>query len=568
MYRTFLTFLVAFLTVLPAQTAFAATEPEFATQNQAVALFSSTLSHVATGTTIRLDVTAQVTTTTPTRLPVRVPTTSVTPTLEVTRLRTITVQPVVTATTAVSTARSITTETPLPTPTPDPAATDAAYAGAIAGTVVANRTDVAVRFFVEGATYDLAGLRSLGLDLPRVTAVLNLYNCAADVAESENCFWDPYPLTKDGFYEIINGIDDGKTVSLSLRQAGAPPGDRIWVQNRVGGRETIFYNDTVYELPPSAVQEFTTQPDAPILLLYLRRCLNADNKSVCEWTPRDVKPGYYYALVETSAPAGSDNTTTTELALDPILAPIEAEVTPDALTTLTNTVSLTRTAEITNPAEPAARAGDTVVCQVQVPTLNVRSGPGLQYRIIGKVLSSEQAPGTVTVIGRDETGQWVAVDAQITSGGWITASPGFLQCDGDVAALAVGQITDGRLEATPEAAVVVAPADEVADVNTSGDTTAVQPGETVTSTTPSAPPPVAIGQSLLLVNNGFDQPIRFTLDQRYRIELGPSEFDLQPGQSINVLVYPGQIAFSASSPWRQLAGNAEFFLDSQQSRLM
>jgi hypothetical protein len=46
---------------------------------------------------------------------------------------------------------------------------------------------------------------------------------------------------------------------------------------------------------------------------------------------------------------------------------------------------------------------------------------------------------------------------------------------------------------------------------------------------------------------------------------GASEFDLQPGESVQILVYPGQIAFTASSPWNRLSGNAELFVEADQS---
>ncbi len=45
---------------------------------------------------------------------------------------------------------------------------DSAYANALEGTILANRTESSVRFFVEGQTFLLDPLRSIGLDLPRV----------------------------------------------------------------------------------------------------------------------------------------------------------------------------------------------------------------------------------------------------------------------------------------------------------------------------------------------------------------------------------------------------------------
>ena len=85
---------------------------------------------------------------------------------------------------------------------------------------------------------------------------------------------------------------------------------------------------------------------------------------------------------------------------------------------------------------------------------------------------------------------------------------------------------------------------------------------TPTTAAPTVPP----GQALIVIHNGFDQQIRFTLDQRYRVEVGLSEYDLLPGQSVSLLVYPGQLAFSASTPWRGISGNDDFLIEAEQTR--
>ena len=59
--------------------------------------------------------------------------------------------------------------------------------------------------------------------------------------------------------------------------------------------------------------------------------------------------------------------------------------------------------------------------------------------------------------------------------------------------------------------------------------------------------------------------MRFTLDQMYRPIDGPSEFDLQPGGSINIVVYPGDIPFTASSPWSSLSANATVHATADES---
>ena len=465
-----------------------------------------------------------------------------------------TVTPRITPGTTVSPTVGITATVPLtPVEVLDNAAdvaADAAYAAPIEGTIIANRTDANVRFFVEGATYQLDPLRSIGVTLPRVTAVLNLFNCDANTPETtDGCFWDPYLLDRDGFYEIIPGADVGSLVNLTLQPAGNPPSNQIWLQNRTGSRESIFYEGETIELPPSSVREFAATAEAPALF-YLRSCLAITDRTVCEWSPVSAEAGFYYALVETTRPGNVPNSNIETLELKPIIS-------PDGNT-------------IETPPQ--------LVCQLQVPALNVRSGPGLEYEIISKVRGTEQEPGRITVIGRSADSQWLAVDERAAAGGWVTGSASFVDCNGDISALPEAEVVNGRLAPTP----VPVAAPPATTTNTTGttptnegttDNTAAPPPatEVITETSePATPATLSIpaGQALIIINNGFDQQIRFTLDQRYRVDPGPSEYDLQPGGSMSLLVYPGAIAFSASSPWRGLSGNTEFFINEKESRTL
>ncbi|MCS6825092.1 MAG: hypothetical protein NZ553_00620, partial [Caldilinea sp.] len=143
----------------------------------------------------------------------------------------------------------------------DDAAMDALYTDVLSGTIIANRTDAPVRFFVEGRTYEVAPLRAIGLELLRSTAVLNLFNCEATKSDADiGCFWDPYLLTRDNFYEVVVGQQLGQDILLSLRSAGAPPTDQIWIQNRTGERQTVIVNNELHEIAPASVGEFTVQP--------------------------------------------------------------------------------------------------------------------------------------------------------------------------------------------------------------------------------------------------------------------------------------------------------------------
>jgi hypothetical protein len=210
-----------------------------------------------------------------------------------------------------------------------------------------------------------------------------------------------------------------------------------------------------------------------------------------------------------------------------------------------------------------------------VPALNVRSGPGLGFEIVRKVRTSGVDVATIVVVARTSDTQWLKVDERVATGGWVISGDEYLTCDGDVNALPV--VAESELPATPvpTPAPIVAQPEPAPAVEPSSDEASAddQPAEGEGDGAGEGAPaedPVAqgipAGQGLLVVNNGFDQTIRFTLDQIFRVEPGASEVDLAPGQSATFVVFPGTIRFSVSSPWRALAGNAEFILEPDTQR--
>jgi hypothetical protein len=455
-----------------------------------------------------------------------------------------------TATTTATTTAAI-TATITPTITTAISTTDEAP---LEGTIVTNRSDNAARFFVEGAVYDLAARRSIGLALPRASSVLNLYNCDASTPETDTaCFWDPYLVTQNGFYEIYNAPTETSSVRLLLREAGSPPTDQVWVQNRTGQNEQIVYENEVIDLLPTAVHELAVETGAPAIL-YVRNCVSMEGQSVCEWAPKTLDPGVYYALISVETPGEQPGTLLTAYDLRPVVAGVAAEA------------EVVEAAQATLPAPTG-----NVVCSLAVPALNIRSGPGLQYEIIGKVRTLGAEPATVSVNGRNADQQWLTVTPDVAEDGWITSSPSFITCEGVLADLPLVEAP-----APPPTPVVQEPAPqpetaapEVAESEVSTDsapaeTQAEQPPVEPTATGAAS---VAIpeGQSVLLVNNGFQYDIRFTLDQLYRPTEGPSEYDLPPGGSVAIVVHPGHVAFTASSPWGGLSDNAELEVAPNQS---
>jgi hypothetical protein len=423
--------------------------------------------------------------------------------------------------------------------------------GPLEGTILTNRSEVVARFFVEGQTYQLTAGRSQGLQLPRATTVLNLFNCDGEMAvDTPGCFWDPYLIQLDGFYEIYDAATDAESeageVTLLLRAAGTPPTGQVWVQNRTGQTESVVFRDEVHEILPTAVLELPVAAGVPAIL-YVRSCLTVDNQSACEWAPRTLDAGVYYAMLEVDAPSSQSGSTMTTIDLRPVVGEGEESA-----------------------AAAISTQAPSIMCSVVVPALNIRSGPGLQYDIIGKVRTTDGSSGTVDVVGRSADNEWLTVDPESAEGGWINNSPSFITCSSDVMSLPV---VEAPPPPTPQPVIVApaAPSNETTGVPQ--DAQIAQPPATETpspsatgAVTPTASAPVVpAGQGLLVINNGFQHVVRFTLDQLYRPIEGPSEYDLQPGESISIAVFPGDIAFSASTPWSGLAGNASVHVEADQS---
>lgn len=461
-----------------------------------------------------------------------------------------------TATNAVTLAQPAAAPTAVPAITGLAAITEEA---SLEGTVIANLSPFPAKFFVSGALYSLPPRLSAGLDLPRSAEMLMLYTCSADAPDPSGlCFWDAYLLQQGLLYEVRPAGEADAGAALLLTSAAPPPNDQVWVQNRTGRAESVVYRDQTYEITPAGVQDFPVAPDAPGVL-YVRSCVNMGDDAVCEWSPKSLQPGSFYAMQASTAAGAEPGSTVTTIELRPIMNEAAAQA----------------------PATAAAEPG--VTCTLEVPAVNIRSGPGLQYEIVGKVRSTPQAPGTLVVTGHSPDQLWYTVADEVSPGGWVTSSSNFIACTGDLAALPEVNYTGPAIAAVPTPVPTAAPgnsdaSDEptVAPAEPVTDEPETPPAEDATATedassevTPTLEaetgPAVPPGQALLVVNNGFMHQMRFTIDQRYRPEEGPSEFDLEPGQSVAVVVFPGQVAFTASSAWNGLSGNADLYVEPDQA---
>lgn len=456
---------------------------------------------------------------------------------------------------SVTATTTVTAQPPSLLPTPTPAVNGVTITveedAPLVGTIFNNLSSYSARFFLEGNTYLIAPGSARGIQLPRQTSVLNLYNCDAEVAESATCFWDPYLVQSEGLYDIYEATAQAGASRLLLRESGAPPSDQVWVQNRTGHAESIVYRGEVIDLPATALHEFAVSSGSPAIL-YVRHCLSHNDQTVCEWTPRTLEAGAFYALIDNIVRGSTEGSTITTLELRPIVGGVVTE-------------SATSAPE--SPVPSTATANGQVSCRLEVPVLNVRSGPGLQYQIIDKVRSDGPTPTNVVVTGRSVDGQWLTVAASVTPDGWITSGAGFVTCNASLSDLPLVESPP-----LPDPGVVVTPVPAgAANLPTAPPATPPQPAveatpnpvsdseDEPTGPVPAAGPPAGLG--LLQASNSFQHEIRITVDQRYRPDQGPSEFDLQPGEAINIGVFPGSIAFTVSSPWSGLSQNTTLVVE-------
>ena len=141
----------------------------------------------------------------------------------------------------------------------------------------------------------------------------------------------------------------------------------------------------------------------------------------------------------------------------------------------------------TPPAAEEAPASGQASAQVNAEgaRLNVRSGPGAAYRVVGKAADGEM----LTVAGRNEAGDWVRVArADLPGGaGWVAAS--FVVLDQPVMSLPVTAATASA--PAPVAAPAAAPAAAATEAASAPATpaaasaTATQPAQPVARTSPT-----------------------------------------------------------------------------------
>ncbi len=337
------------------------------------------------------------------------------------------------------------------------------------------------------------------------------------------------------------------------------------MQNRTENSETLVFRGEVHEIAPAAILEFPVPTGVPAIL-YVRSCITLNDQSVCEWAPKTLDAGTFYAMVRTDTAGPQTGSSMSTIDLRAVVAEGVA-------------------GGVAESAEIPAASGPLITCRLIVPALNIRSGPGLQYDIIGKVRSDGAEQAEIAVIGRSADNEWMTVDPSVVAGGWINNNASFVTCAGNVSSLPIidapaapaAENTPAPVAQAPtfvpavDTPAVDTPADATSPIADQATESADQPGEPAPEITPEPAAEGSVvpqGLSLLVVNNGFEHEMRFTIDQVYRPEDGPSEYDLQPGESVSLVVFPGNIAFTASSPWNGLSQNAEIVAERDQAMSM
>lgn len=157
--------------------------------------------------------------------------------------------------------------------------------------------------------------------------------------------------------------------------------------------------------------------------------------------------------------------------------------------------------------------------------LNIRSGPGLTYAIVGYLRQNQEVP----IIGQAENCRWLLISMPDAKQGWISGKPAYVSLKGECSAIVAN--------ASPQIQSVAQPV-----------TTNSQPAVTPTATPPPAkaisptplPPPT---QAAAQTNQSLAQPPSgqgcYLLQNRLGPEITVTFTNRSSGQSIQILVPHG-----------------------------
>lgn len=225
----------------------------------------------------------------------------------------------------------------------------------------------------------------------------------------------------------------------------------------------------------------------------------------------------------------------------PTITPLSSTSTPTPNATATATATATPTPAATPTPVVTRVATSPIPTQpsliVNITALNVRSGPGTQYKVLGQITQSSQPE----IIGLANIGQgvWWQIRVPALPGGigWVSANPIFTT--------ALNTSSVPRVNPPP--------------VATPTPTTAIP------TASPSATPTTAVvirapaGKTLLIVSNRslINQPARLTLSGGKSVG-GGREIDPAPNSEVQIVLEPDFYRALWSAPWKSFARGADF----------
>jgi hypothetical protein len=309
--------------------------------------------------------------------------------------------------------------------------------------------------------------------------------------------------------------------SVTVQAIATDPNGIQRIELWVNGARTDFVESPLEQSAESMTSSFQWSADTP-------GTYNIEIRAYNETGLMDV------AQAGTVTATGGTNTPT------PVLTDTATPVPTN--TPLPPTDTPTATPMPSSPT-PVPATQSPAVLTVNVPLLNVRSGPGSAYPVIGTLPQNQQAQIVGQALGAQGPWWQINFSGGDNGRGWVSGDPRFV----------IVQNTGG----VPVATIPLPPT--AAPVPTA---TSLPPAATPTATATTAPLNVIRapdGKMLLIVENRSlaNQPARLTLSGGKSVG-GGKELDPPAGGRLELVLEPDFYRALWSSPWRSFTRGADF----------
>jgi SH3-like domain-containing protein len=300
------------------------------------------------------------------------------------------------------------------------------------------------------------------------------------------------------------------------------------------GRKVDEVDTQLVEVAPTLNAALQWQPSRPGPLTLEVRAYNSDGQVSAQTISNLMVAGQPNAPAVSEPPAAATS--------NPTVAPLLPTATPTPAPAATFTPSPTPSSSPT--PVPATSTPASALLTLNVPALNVRSGPGTQYSLIGQLTQS--APAEIVGQASAEQGQWWQIRFASGPGGvgWVTADPAF--------------VTARNTAIIP---VVSVPTRQLLEV-TARPTNTPSPALTATTAAPRAQVMRApAGKTLLIASNRSmaNQPALLTLSEGISVG-GGDRVDVPAGGEVQLILEPDfyRAVWSSPGPRGGFASGADF----------